>query len=82
MLPLITLSDTHTLGRTCLDMGSAWCRGLYLTHTRLTRDRHPWLQQDSNPQASSCKTTPKTTRPPGSALSYQQLENTHTAQHC
>ena len=39
--------------------------------TTLTRDRHPWPRQDSNPQsqhASKRRPTSQTTRPPGSFM--------------
>jgi len=64
-----THTHTHTLGRTPLDEGSANSRDLHLT-THNTHDRHPWPGRDSNQQsqhASSCKPTPWSARPLGSA---------------
>ena len=72
-------SPTDTpLGRTPLDESSAHSRNLYLTHTILTRDRHPCQRQHSKErfqQASDRRLTPYTARTPGSAPSTSAWHN-------
>jgi hypothetical protein len=64
MFYLITLNDTHTVGRTPLDEESGSRRDLYLT--TLTRNTQPCYRRDSNPrsqQASGCRPAPETAKP-------------------
>jgi len=50
-LRLITFIDTHTLGSSSLDEGSAHRRDSTWQYTTLTRDRHSCLRRDKNPQS-------------------------------
>jgi len=56
-----THTNTHTLGKTSLNVLSTRHRGRYLNSTRQTQGTSVFLRQDSNPrsqQYSSCRSTP------------------------
>ena len=60
------LTLTYTLGTSSLDEGSAHRRDSTWQHTTLTRDRHPCLRRDKNPQSqqmSGRRPSPSSRRP-------------------
>ena len=59
LLQLITLIDTHTLGRTPLDEGSARRRGFYLT-THNTQKRQTSMPQEGFERAIPASERPQT----------------------
>ena len=64
-------SKWPTLGKNPLDKWSARRRDLYLRHTIITKERHPFPRRDSNPQsqqASGRRATSEAARPLESAL--------------